>query len=154
MLLRFPEPYDFALSTERFRAFGDDLATRFHAGGLHRVIAGREVRIDAAPGGVNVEPWDESIRLVVEKLLGLEFDLEAFGAFTVNEPVLARLAPTLRGLRPPLLPDPFEALVTSITAQQVSLRSALAIRNRLILAYGEPAGHAYAFPTRARLAQR
>ena len=38
----------------------------------------------------------------------------------------------LEGFRPPLAPDPFESLVTSITAQQVSLFAAFAIRNRMI----------------------
>jgi 3-methyladenine DNA glycosylase/8-oxoguanine DNA glycosylase len=67
--------------------------------------------------------------------------------------VLARVEPTLRGLRPPLAPDPFESLVTSITAQQVSLFAAFAIRNRLIVRFGRQAGHAYSFPTAERLAR-
>ena len=33
----------------------------WHDGGRHRVLAGREVRIEAAPGGVSVEPLDEEI---------------------------------------------------------------------------------------------
>ena len=45
--------------------------------------------------------------------------------------MLERLTRTLAGFRPPLSPDPFESLVTSITAQQVSLHAAFAIRNRL-----------------------
>src|SRR4029079_2506999 len=73
LLLRFPEPYDFALSTERFRVFGVDLANLWHEGGLHRVVEGREVGIEGAPGGVDVEPFDPGIRCVVEKLLGAEF---------------------------------------------------------------------------------
>src|ERR671930_444457 len=47
-LLRLPQPYDFALSTERFRAFGPDLANLWHEGGLHRVVAAREVSLYAA----------------------------------------------------------------------------------------------------------
>ena len=35
-----PEPFDFELSTERFRAFGPDLANLWHDGGLHRVVGG------------------------------------------------------------------------------------------------------------------
>ena len=58
-LLELPEPYDFELSTERFRRFGTDLANLWHDGALHRVVGGREVRIAAAPGGVEVEPLDE-----------------------------------------------------------------------------------------------
>ena len=151
-LLELPEPYDFELSTARYRAFGTDLANLWHEGGLHRVVAGQEARITGAPGGVDVEPLDAEIEPVVRKLLGSEFDLLAFYAFAANEPVLASLAREVRGLRPPIAVEPFETLVTSITAQQVSLRAAFAIRNRLIERFGVRAEHAYAFPTRERLA--
>ena len=151
-LLLIPPPYDFELSTERYRAFGPDLANLWHEGGLHRVVAGREVRVEAANGGVGAEPLDAESEPVVCKLLGLEFDLDSFAAFAATEPVLSRLVPALAGFRPPLAPDPFESLVTSITAQQVSLFAAFAIRNRLITAFGNRAEHAYAFPTRERLA--
>src|SRR5581483_6188464 len=88
----------------------------------------------------------------VERLLGLPFDLAAFAAWAAREPVLAPIADRLRGYRPPLQPDPFEALVTSITAQQVSLFSAVAIRNRQNERLGERVGEAWAFPSRARIA--
>ena len=153
MLVRLPEPYDFALSTERFRAFGVDRANLWHEGGLHRVVAGREVRIEAARGGVDVEPYDDAVEREVLTLLGAPFDLHGFYAWQTDDDVLVRLRPLLAGFRPPLAPEPFEALVTSITAQQVSLRSAFAIRSRLIERYGEPGTLAYAFPTRERLAR-
>src|SRR5581483_4185685 len=151
-LLRIPEPYDFELSTGRFRMFGTDLANRLLDGALHRVVGGREVLIRPRPGGVDVEPLDDATRPAVERLLGLPFDLAAFAAWAAREPVLAPIADRLRGYRPPLQPDPFEALVTSITAQQVSLFSAVAIRNRLIERLGERVGEAWAFPSRARIA--
>ena len=150
--LRLPEPYAFELSTARYRAFGTDLANLWHEGGLHRVVEGREVRITEAPGGVDVEPLDAEIEPVVRKLLGAEFDLDEFYAFASGKPVLAELVRDLRGLRPPLAVDPFESIVTSITAQQVSLHSAFAVRNRLIEHFGVRADHAYAFPARERLA--
>jgi DNA-3-methyladenine glycosylase II len=152
LLLPFPEPYDFALSTERFRAFGIDLANLWHEGGLHRVVDGREVRIEAAPGGVDVEPLDGETKAVVEKLLGREFEVEPFRAWAAAQPVLDDLVPRLAGFRPPLAPDPFESLVTSITAQQVSLFAAFAIRNRLIERFGVRGELAYGFPARERLA--
>jgi DNA-3-methyladenine glycosylase II len=151
-LLALPEPYDFELSTARYRAFGPDLANLWHEGGLHRVVDGREVRICDSTNGVAVEPLDAEIELVVRKLLGAEFDLDEFYAFAAGEPVLAELAEELRGLRPPIAVEPFETLVTAITAQQVSLQAAFAIRNRLIERFGVRAEHAYAFPTRERLA--
>jgi DNA-3-methyladenine glycosylase II len=152
LLLRLPEPYDFDVSTERFRVFGADLANLWHEGGLHRVVAGREVRIESAPGGVDVEPLDDEIRTVVEKLLGLEFDLPPFYAWAADQPVLAELVPRLAGFRPPLAPDPFESLVTSITAQQVSLFAAFAIRTRMIERFGRRGELAVGFPTRERVA--
>jgi 3-methyladenine DNA glycosylase/8-oxoguanine DNA glycosylase len=149
-LLRFPEPYDFELSTRRFRAFGTDLANRLVDGVLHRAVGGRDVAIAPADGGVEVEPLDDLTRPAVRKLLGAEFDLRSF--YTWAGGPMAALVERLRGFRPPLQPDPFEALVTSITAQQVSLFSAVAIRNRLIERFGEQVGEAWAFPTRERVA--
>src|ERR671935_2672322 len=150
-LLEIPQPYDFELSTERYRAFGPDLANLWQDGALHRVVGGREVRIEAADGGVRVEPLDGDTEPVVRKLLGFEFELDPFAAFAITEPVLSGLVQALAGLRPPLAPDPFESLVTSITAQQVSLHAAFAIRSRLIGRFGRRAGEAYAFPTEQRL---
>ena len=151
-LLGFDEPYAFELSTVRYRAFGTDLANLWHEGGLHRVIDGREVRIEAAEGGVEVEPLDSKSKPVVRKLLGAEFDLDEFYGFATSDPTLAGLVEELRGLRPPIAVEPFETLVTSITAQQVSLHAAFAIRNRLIERFGVRAEHAYTFPTRELIA--
>jgi DNA-3-methyladenine glycosylase II len=150
-LLRLPEPFDFELSTERFRSFGPDLANLWNEGTLHRVVGAREVRIEAASGGVRVEPLDAETRSVVRKLLGAEFELEPFYAWARKDTVLGRLTRALAGFRPPLSPDQFETLVTSITAQQVSLHAAFAIRNRLIERYGRRVGRAYSFPTATRL---
>jgi DNA-3-methyladenine glycosylase II len=152
-LLRLPEPFDFEVSTERFRAFGPDLANLWADGALHRVVGRRELRIEAASGGVRVEPLDAETRPVARKLVGAEFDLDAFYASARKDRVLRRLTKALVGFRPPLAPDPFETLVTSITAQQVSLHAAFAIRNRLIERFGRRAAQAYAFPAARRLAR-
>jgi DNA-3-methyladenine glycosylase II len=152
VLLPLPQPYDFALSTARFDVYGLDRATVWRDGGIDRVLAGREVRIEAAPGGVEVDPHNDEIERQVLRFLGLPFDLDGFTAWAAGEPTLARLAAALAGFRPPLQTSPFEALVTSITAQQVSLQSAAAIRSRFIERYGTAHEHAYAFPERERVA--
>ena len=87
------------------------------------------------------------------RFLGLPFDLDGFYAWAPADETLARLVAALQGYRPPLQPSPFEALVTSITAQQVSLQSAAAIRSRFIERWGVAHEHAHAFPTRERVAQ-
>lgn len=150
--LELPQPYDFLASTERFRSYGPDRANLWHEGGLHRIVAGSEVRIEAAAGGVSVEPCDDVVAATVSRLLGLPFDLERFWAWARHEPVLATLEQPLRGYRQPLAPDPWEMLVTSVTAQQVSLHSAFAVRSRLIERFGERHDVAWAFPTRERIA--
>jgi DNA-3-methyladenine glycosylase II len=147
--LAVPQPFSFEHTTERFRVFGPDYATLWHEGGLHRVFEGREVRIESAPGGVDVEPLDDATRRMVLKLLGAEFDLDSFRP---PDPVLAELASRLRGFRPPLAPDAFEMIVGAITAQQISLRAALAVRNRFVEQVGVRAELAYAFPTPERVA--
>ena len=150
-LLPVPAPYDFARSVDRFRAFGDR-ATVWREGGLHRVVAGREVRIEPAAGGVRVEPGGAQIEAHVASLLGFPFDLGDFWRWAAAEPVLGSLAPRLAGVRPPLQPDPFEALVVAITAQQVSLASAAAVRGRLVERFGERHDVAWSFPARERIA--
>ncbi len=153
MLVPLPQPYDFALSTARFDVYGLDRATVWRDEGIHRVFEGREVRIEAAPGGVDVTPHDGAIEERVLHFLGLPFDLAGFAEWARDQPVLERLAAGLAGYRPPLQTNPFEALVTSITAQQVSLQSAAAIRSRFIERYGDPYEYAHAFPERARVAE-
>jgi DNA-3-methyladenine glycosylase II len=128
--LGIPEPYDFVRSTFRYRAFGDDLASRWSDCALHRVLAsGLGVRIAAA--GVEAErALTTEERAEVGHLLGAPFDIDAFAR---AHPDLAALAP---GFRPPLMPAPFEALVTAVTAQQISLLAACSIRNALVARHG------------------
>src|SRR3989441_7570145 len=151
-VLAVPQPYDFERSLDRFTFWGVDRANVWCDGGLHRVVHGREVRITPADGGVRVEPLDDEIEPVVSKLLGLELDLPPFFEFAQLDPVLAVAVRRFPGYRPPLAPDPFEALISSVTAQQVSLHSAFAVRSRFIDRFGVPAEHAVAFPTRERVA--
>jgi DNA-3-methyladenine glycosylase II len=166
LLVRFPEPFDFELSTERFRAFGPDPASIWGDGRVFRVLRGVEVAIEAARGGVRVEladpraPAPTAVRKRtltavvpdVRRFLGGPFDLDGLARFAATaDPVLADVVERLRGLRPPLAPDPFEALVTSITAQQVSLHAAFAIRARLVRTFGTAAFRAHAFPRREDL---
>ena len=111
------------------------------------------MRIEPGAGGVRITPADQALVETVRRYLGGPFDLDGFTAFAATEPVLAGIVGRLRGLRPPLAPDAWETLVTSITAQQVSLHAAFAIRNRFIQALGEPHEHAYAFPARELVAR-
>ena len=110
------------------------------------------MRLSAAEGGVDVDPLDAETEAVARKLLGFEFDLMGFSAWAAGEEAIAPLVARFAGFRPTLAPDPFEMLVGAITAQQVLLSAALAIRNRLVERLGKPVGRVWAFPARERLA--
>jgi DNA-3-methyladenine glycosylase II len=153
VLLRFPQPYDFDLSTVRYRDFGSDSATVWHEGGLHRVVGGREVRVVGAPGGVRIEPGGRAAAEEVRHLLGLPLELATFHAWAATEPVLAPIVAGLDGFRPTLNPQPFEALVVAITTQQISLRAAAAIRARFVQRFGVRHDVAWEFPSRERIAR-
>ena len=151
-LVETPEPFDFELSTARFRAFGLDRATLWQEGALYRAVGGREVRISATEGGVEVDPLDAETEAMVRRVLGFDFDLVAFSTWAAGEERLAQLVVRFTGFRPTLAPDPFEMLVGAITAQQVSLIAATAIRNRFVERFGRPLGRVWAFPTREQVA--
>lgn len=152
MLLRIPEPYDFHLSTVRFRDFGSDKATAWHEGGLHRVVDGQELRIEPAEGGVRVEPDGHEAEQEVARLLGVPLQLEPFRAWAESDSVLGPIVHALAGFRPTLNPRPFEALVVAITTQQISLRAAAAIRARFVERFGIRHDVAWEFPLRERVA--
>jgi DNA-3-methyladenine glycosylase II len=96
---------------------------------------------------------DEETEPVARAVVGADFELDPFYAWAQGDEVLRELVSRLAGLRPALAPDPYEALVSAITAQQVSLFAAFAIRNRMVERFGVPGVHAYEFPTRERMAQ-
>ena len=149
-----PRPFDFARTVGRFGAVGEDRVNRLADGRLTRVLAGRAVTMEAASGGVLVEPGRPELVRPVRRLLGAHADLGWLDHVPGSaDPVLADLAGRLRGLRPALVPDPFEMLVTSITAQQVSQAAALAMRNRFVEAFGQRHGAVYAFPDPAAVAR-
>ena len=153
MLLRIPQPSDFELSTTRYRVFGSDGAIVWHEDGLHRVVAGREIRVTAAPGGVLLDPGGRVAVAEVARLLGLPFELAPFHAWAAADPILGPIVASLTGFRPTLNPQPFEALVVAITTQQISLRAAAAIRARFVQRFGVQHDVAWEFPTRERIAR-
>ena len=152
MIVGLPAPYSFDLSLERYRTFGPDPAALWHEGGLHRVFRGVELRLEAAPDGVRVEPGDEAPAADVPAFLGAAFDLEGFRALAADDSALVPIVARLEGFRPPVVSDPWEALVGAITSQQVSLQAALAIRTRFVERFGRRVELAWEFPPRERVA--
>ncbi|MXX04734.1 MAG: DNA-3-methyladenine glycosylase 2 family protein [Gemmatimonadetes bacterium] len=164
---------DFESTLDRYRRYGTDLANRFEAGvfskvvrtaggpcllSLYRVEDRIELRLMPGDGAARSgsSATDEAIA-AAGKILGLSFPLQAFYAFASEDPVLADAVENHYGLRPNLQVDPFEMIVSSITAQQINLGFAYTVRSRLVAEYGEPhvfGGEThYAFPTPDRMAE-
>ena len=89
-LLRFPEPYDFELSTERFRASAPTSRTCWSTVRCIARSAGGRCASPPRPAGVDVEPLDDETRPVVLRLLGAPFELEPFYAWAADDAVLGR----------------------------------------------------------------
>ncbi len=85
--------------------------------------------------------------------LGLTVDPARFEAHVVGSPDLAPLIDGQRGLRVPLLADPFDGLIWAIVGQQINLAFAYTLRRRLIELVSQPIGGGlYAPPTVAAVA--
>lgn len=79
---------------------------------------------------------EEIIIYNLRKLLGLDINLEDFYDLATRDNNLSTLCERFMGLKPPRFPSIFEALVNSITCQQISLDAGISILNKLAKKYG------------------
>jgi DNA-3-methyladenine glycosylase II len=171
MLLPSDGPLDVARTLARYRTWGDDPANQFDGAVFRRVLRldGRlipysvrgsgpvddaRLAVDVAGrGGAAVR---DAVTAEVRAIFGLDFDLPGFYRFAKGDRVLGVLTERLYGFRPTLSPTPLEMFVGSITAQQVNLTFAFALRARLVRRWGTPVATAgtvvYAFPDAPTLA--
>jgi DNA-3-methyladenine glycosylase II len=93
---------------------------------------------------------------ILTRMLGLETDLSGFYDSTRQHRTMAALAERFRGVRLPIFPTIFEALVNGIACQQLSLTVGIILLNRLAESYGArlstPEGTAFGFPRPEKLA--
>src|SRR5919106_5240893 len=137
-------PFNLDLTLQRYRLFGDDAAHAYSDGVYQRVI-----EIDGTlwvyalrPGGTAAEPVIQvqilggpaqaqhrcAVEAEVQRSLSLDIDLEPFYRWGAADSALSQLIARCDGMRPPRAPSLFEALVTSISAQQVNLAFATTTR--------------------------
>jgi len=159
----------FPLTLRRFQAYGEDAANYFDGNLFCKVFKWGDkhflLSLQELDGGIhlNLKPTTKSSQVsqqaehIARKILGLDFPLEKFYQFAKSDPVLHELTQKFHGLRPTLKANPFESIVTSITAQQINLQFAFTVRSRLVRRYGEKLvinGQTYyAFPTPEKLAR-
>jgi DNA-3-methyladenine glycosylase II len=164
-------PFDFPLSAAIFSG-GDPQIRAFSGGEFRQVLRVRDQLLLATVTGSGTvdhpevhlrlvpRPGDERVARgageVIRRIFNLDLDISPFPAAVRGDPVMSALAERLRGLKPPRTPSVFEALVDSITEQQISLTAARSIERRIIRAFGDilawDGSEYFAFPTPARLA--
>ena len=116
--------------------------------------AGVRCASSRGPGGVDVEPLDDETRPVVAAAARRAVRPAAVLRVGGARPAARAGGRTAARLSAAAAPDPFEALVTSITAQQISLFAAVAIRNRLIERLGDGRRRGVGVPDAANGSQR
>ena len=138
------EAIDLAASIARYERWGLDLANVVTDGTFFRVDdAGHPYAATQRPDG-SIEVTTADVTAEANALDDLKWrlaeslDRGPLVELGKSDPVVARLIVRYPGLRPPLQVDPFQSLITSITAQQVNLTWATTTRSRLIEAYGTP----------------
>lgn len=150
----FPKPpYDFSLSGAIFSGGEPDIRT-FRDGVFRQVLdtGNAPVLAEVRASGTTEDPElllsfrsDRRIRSndkrrageMIASILSITDDLSPFYRAVADDPVLADLTSRLRGVRAPVTPTVFEALADSIIEQQISLKAAHSIENRLIRTVGK-----------------
>ena len=165
-------PLDPEKTLARYRVWGEDPANRVTADQFRRVarVGGTlapyavtwsgvpdETRLTIDVPGERSPAIRDAVTREVRSIFGLDFDLPGFYRMAKGDAALAPLLGPLYGLRPTLTPTALEMLVGSITAQQVNLTFAFALRASLVRRFGVrvpvDGDPLYAFPEAAVLAR-
>ncbi|MDA0237241.1 MAG: 3-methyladenine DNA glycosylase 2 [Proteobacteria bacterium] len=111
---------------------------------FHETKASIEADVDAR---LNKTGLKDTIDSIVSRVLGLLQPVAEFESMAFSDAILKRMVIETRGLRVPQAVSPWEALISSVIGQQVSVAAASSTRSRLIKGLG--AAHSsglYCFP--------
>jgi DNA-3-methyladenine glycosylase II len=172
LTLKCAPPFDFDLSLRLFSG-GDSQIRKYEQGKFWQVVRiDRKLvlvtlealgTIDKAEVSAKLESdqklsaGDEQKTIaLVSGLVGAEYDLEPFYAYAKKDKIMGDIAQKLRGLKIPSAITVFEALIDSITEQQISLNVAHVLQTNLIKTFGDPlsldTGIYYGYSTPQKLA--
>lgn len=165
-------PFNFDLTAQIFSS-GDPEIRSYANGEFHQVLRlnGNLVLISIAFSGT-VERPELTIKVksnnpliiqdklkaqeIISYIFNLGFDLCSFYKDVERDPAMSQITQQLYGLKNPTTPTVFESLVDSIVEQQISIKVAHTIEQRLAKKFGEPLtidGDTYfAYPTTQNIA--
>jgi AraC family transcriptional regulator, regulatory protein of adaptative response / DNA-3-methyladenine glycosylase II len=139
-----PRPFDAASILGFLRArqapaietIGDGAVTRSvrvdgAAAQLHLTFGEARITIQCS---AEVEP--PRLRAMARRMFDLDADVDAFRAHVARDRLLGPLVLSRPGLRVPQFLDPFECVVRAVLGQQVSVRAATTLVNRLAVMFG------------------
>jgi DNA-3-methyladenine glycosylase II len=96
-----------------------------------------------------------AVKKAISNILNLNLSLDSFYEDVKNDRIMAGITEKLRGLRNPTTATVFEALISSIIEQQISLKVAHILEKKLIKTFGDALKiddeAYYAFPTPQKL---
>ena len=155
MILKIhPEsPFNFELSTKIF-SVGDPQIQRYENGSYWQVIKlnKRLILVTILSSGtidepelcVTLKPDNELNKKdlvlaseMISSIFNLDSHLRNFYDDVKEDPIMSKLTSELKGLTSPTTPTIFEAIVSSIIEQQISLKAARSIETRMTKNYGE-----------------
>ncbi len=158
-------PYRLDLTVSVLRRLSTNVVDRFTPDGCYvRVLSGFPspviVRARQLPNedclSITIESdgeQDSSVLALVCQMLGVDRDLTDFDLSASHIPWLTPLVARMRGVKPPRYPTLWETCANAIIFQQVSLRAASAVMQRMVVAFGQAVDTVdlptpcYAFPS-------
>jgi DNA-3-methyladenine glycosylase II len=164
-------PFNFELSTRIFSE-GDAEIRRFEKGKYRQLLRtdNHLIMVTIKSSGTTNKPElsvdldsnkpisdedQKSVQKTIINIFNLDFDLKPFYEDVKNDAVMAKLVKKLRGLKSPATSTVFEALVSSIIEQQISLKAAHSIERRMVKSFGDKLKikdkNYYTFPTHQKL---
>lgn len=162
----FP-PFNFDLTAQIFRS-GDKLIRTYENGQFRQIlnINGKLAQLRATSTGTIEQPEinvgitanthfalldKQKAEEIITFIFNLNFNLGSFYTEVKNDSVMQQIAQQLYGLKNPTTPTVFESLVDSIVEQQISIKVAHTIEERIVKKFGESLAFNnkiyYAYPT-------
>jgi DNA-3-methyladenine glycosylase II len=142
-------PFRLDLTVAALRRRPDNIVDRWDGQTYRRVIVtedGRLYEIAVSQSGLPGEPGlcvsvslkkpdagvKEQVTLALDRLLGICINLSEFYSIAEGDEKLSPLANQFRGFKPPRFYTNFEALVTAIACQQLTLTQGIRLLNGLV----------------------
>jgi DNA-3-methyladenine glycosylase II len=165
-------PFNFDLTSQIFRN-GDPEIHIYQDGVFSQAVRldGRLVLVEVSSAGsveqpkLNIkllanEPLTAQDKLkvkdIVKYIFNLDFDLCAFYSEIKGDPAMHSIAQQLYGLKNPTTSTVFESLVDSVIEQQISIKVAIALEDKLIKKFGDcliiDGKNFFVFPTPQKIA--